>query len=321
MKILVVRFSSIGDIVLTSPVIRCIKQQITDVEVHFLTKTPFKTLLEHNPHIDRVITIDKEVTEVSSLLKEEAYDHLVDLHKNLRTNRLKAALKVPSTTFRKLNPEKWLMTNLKINRLPDAHIVDRYFEAVQKLNVQNDQEGLDFFSEGGSQNHAPFKNYIAIAIGGAHNTKRYPVDQMKEVVARLDQPIVLLGGKEDAGDGDAIAMVDGSRVFNACGKTSIQESALILKDANLVITNDTGMMHIAAAFRKKILSIWGNTIPEFGMTPYMPGDEKNAVILEEKGLSCRPCSKIGYEKCPKGHFKCMKAILPERLVKEARRLI
>jgi ADP-heptose:LPS heptosyltransferase len=143
-------------------------------------------------------------------------------------------------------------------------------------------------------------------IGAKHATKQLPLEKMQSVAQKFKMPVVLLGGKEDISRGGAIEKSFSSEVFNACGIFSLNQSAAIVKHSHHVISHDTGLMHIAAAFRKKIISIWGNTIPEFGMYPYMPSSPvQNNLMLEVKGLSCRPCSKIGFEKCPRGHFKCM----------------
>ena len=143
-KILVIRFSSIGDIVLTTPVLRCIRMQ-TGSEVHFLTKESFRSVVEHNPHVSRVHTIRKKVSEVLPALRSEGFDFVVDLHRNLRSWQVKSALGVPSKSFDKLNWEKWLLVNIGINRLPKLHIVDRYLAAAAPLGVQNDGLGLDYF--------------------------------------------------------------------------------------------------------------------------------------------------------------------------------
>ena len=137
MKILVVRFSSIGDVVLTTPVLRCIKQQIKGVELHFLTKQTFKNVIENNIYIDKLYSMQDKLSEVIPDLKKENYDYIIDLHHNLRTFKLKLALGKKTFAFNKLNPEKLLMVNFKINRLPQMHIVDRYFETVQSLGVTN----------------------------------------------------------------------------------------------------------------------------------------------------------------------------------------
>jgi ADP-heptose:LPS heptosyltransferase len=308
-KILIIRFSSIGDIVLTTPVIRCLKKQL-NAEVHYLTKSSFKGMLNNNPYVDKVHTIDKEISkELIAELKAENFDFVADLHHNLRTLRLKNALNTPSKSFPKYNIQKWLLVNLKIDRMPKIHIVDRYMETVSTLGVVNDNEGLDYFIPENSRVNlsrlpeGQAKGYVGLVIGGQHATKMMPQTKLIEVCRNLSEPIVLLGGPEDSDRAEEIVQSVGTKVFNACGKFKLDESASLVQQANWIITHDTGLMHIAAAFKKRIVSVWGNTVPELGMYPYL-ADPKSKIV-EIKGLSCRPCSKIGYSKCPKGHFKCM----------------
>lgn len=313
-RYLIVRFSSIGDIVLTTPIIRCLKQQVPGCEVHYLTKKSFAGVLAGNPYIDQIYTIDKDISEVLPELHRNEYDQVIDLHHNLRTMMLKRKLKTDASSFNKLNLEKWLMVNLKINKLPKHHIVDRYFETVKELNVKYDGKGLDYFIDPKDEIQAGYlpiahqNGYVAIVIGAKHLTKVYPASKVAEVIRHLNQPVVLIGGKEDVSRGEEIISLSSNTdyIYNACGKYSLAQSASLVKNAKLVITNDTGFMHIAAAFNRNIVSVWGNTIPEFGMTPFLPeGSSSMNIILEVKNLNCRPCSKIGYDKCPKGHFKCM----------------
>lgn len=312
MKVLIIRFSSIGDIVLTTPVVRCIKQQLPDVELHYLTKPGFKQILEHNPYIDKVHTLGDSLTATAKQLKAERFNFIVDLHNNLRTHLLKAQLRRPSKAFYKMNLEKWLMVQLKVNKLSPLHIVDRYMAAAEPMGVVNDGAGLDYFiteqdkldiNQALPAEHT--KGYVALVIGAKHNTKKLPTHKLVELCQKLHYPIVVLGGPEDNAEGEAIAKA-GTHIYNACGSFSLAGSASLVAEAQLVIAHDTGLMHIAAAYKKTILSVWGNTIPEFGMYPYY-GDEKisGSTIFEVNGLKCRPCSKIGYEKCPKRHFNCM----------------
>lgn len=306
MKILIIRFSSIGDIVLTTPVIRCLKQQIDNVEIHYLTKPSFQSILKSNPYIDKLHLLDNKLSQTIENLKAQNFDYVIDLHNNLRTRIIKARLSVKSKSFDKLNLRKFLLVNFKLNTLPDLHIVDRYLETVSFLGVKNDGKGLDYFFNNDyelstliPQSH---QQYIALVIGAQHATKRLPVYKLIEICKAINTPIILLGGKEDSDRGEEIQLASGEHVFNACGKFSIDESAFLVKNAQYLISHDTGLMHIAAAFNKPIVSVWGNTVPEFGMYPYLVTHHK---IAEVKGLSCRPCSKIGYKKCPLGHFKCM----------------
>lgn len=311
-KILIIRFSSIGDIVLTTPVVRCLKQQLPDAEVHYLTKRSFKGIVEHNPFITKVHSIEKNVNEVIAELKSHNFDFVIDLHNNIRSLQVKTALGKPSSTFKKLNFKKWLLVNFKINKMPNQHVVDRYMQTLDKLGVKNDLQGLDYFiPEKDEVNVALFPKthqaeYIGFVIGAKHATKQLPVEKIIGICKQLNQPIVLLGGKEDIDNANIIEKAVGANIYNACGKFNLNQSASIIKQATKIITHDTGLMHIAAAFKKEIISVWGNTVPALGFSPYLPAIASK--MVEVKNLSCRPCSKIGYKKCPKGHFKCMMLI-------------
>ncbi len=305
-KILILRFSSIGDIVLTSPVIRCLKQQ-RDLEIHYLVKNSFKSILSGNPHIDSLFSFEKEPTELIKVLKEQSYDHIVDLHKNIRTKRLLRSLGRPYSNFPKKNIEKWLLVNFKIDRLPNLHIVDRYFEAVKGLGVENDHKGLEYFIP--KKDHVDLSSYdlkeyeyIAIGIGAAHATKSLPFSKLQELLNLIDQQVVLLGGEKEVSLANKL---EHANCVNLCGQLNINQSASIIAQSALLISADTGLMHIASAFKKKTVSIWGNTVPAFGMYPYYGDDKVENFRAEVNGLSCRPCSKIGYKKCPRGHFDCM----------------
>ena len=311
-KVLLIRFSSIGDIVLTSPLIRCLKIQSPETEIHYLTKKQNHSLLIANPYISKIWLFDENLSELIPDLKAQNFTFVVDLHKNVRSKYVRLKLGKPSTSFPKLNFRKWLLVNTKINLLPDIHIIDRYFYSLQKLGIRNDGKGLDYFipqaEEVDLSGLLPSyeADYIAFSIGGNHYTKVFPEDKIISVCKSLEKPVVLLGGKEDKDRGDRIAGQCGSSVINGCGIYTINQSASLIRQSAKVITNDTGLMHIAAAFRKHIISLWGNTVPAFGMYPYLPEKFcKNSSIMEVKNLSCRPCSKLGYERCPKHHFRCM----------------
>lgn len=338
MKILLIRFSSIGDIVLTSPVIRCLKNKFPHAELHFVTKPQFKLLVEHHPAIHTVHTLDGDIQQLVLKLLPEKFDLVIDLHKNFRSHYISALLRqafnsrVQIIRFSKLNIRKWLLTNFKINLLPDKSIVDRYFDGLKKIGVTNDGKGLDFFipeHQEVTKDDIPMSHmlgYIAFSIGGQHETKKMPVDKWIEICKQIDFPIMLLGGKEDAEKAALMCAHDPVKIYNACGKFSLLESAHLIKKARVVVTHDTGLMHIAAAFKKPIISIWGNTTPAFGMFPYYGSNNVHTHIapqltIVEKKLSCRPCSKIGYATCPKKHFNCMNQLSTPDLVQQIQRVI
>jgi ADP-heptose:LPS heptosyltransferase len=308
-KFLIIRLSSIGDIVLTSPLVRCLKKQVENVEIHFVTKCKYGDLLSGNPYIDKIHYLNDHFGVLLKELKSEKTDYIIDLHQNFRSFRIKQYLQVPTFSFNKLTLKKWLMVRFGINFLPGQHVVERYFRTVSSFNVFPDDKGLDYFIPEGQDfppDHLPdpFKNgYIAFIIGGTYATKRLPVEKITTICQAMHYPIILIGGKNETEISCAVSQNTGNHVLNLVGRTSIHESASLVRDANIVLTNDTGMMHIAAAFGKKILSFWGNTIPEFGMSPYRP--HPLSKVSEVEGLGCRPCSKLGYQKCPRRHFRCM----------------
>ncbi len=312
MKVLIIRLSSIGDIVLTSPVIRCVKKTHPTCVLHVLVKPSYHALFEANPYVDAIHHYEARTSLVQKL-KREKFDFVIDLQNNARTAYLRWRLGVRSGIVHKVNLEKWLLVNFKINLLPIAHVVDRYMNAARGIGVRNDGLGLDYFIPPDQEVHVDqlplthLNGYAALVIGGHHATKRLPLHKLNALVAQLPLPIVTLGGPEDQPLGEVLHQRYPLKVFNACGKFTIHQSASLLKRALVVITHDTGLMHIAAAFRKKIVSLWGNTVPAFGMTPYFGSSAPAAHnhIVEVQGLGCRPCSKLGFTQCPRGHFRCM----------------
>lgn len=307
-KFLIIRFSSIGDIVLTTPAIRCLRNKYPDSVIHFLTKKEFRGIVQTNPYLNKVLLLSDDLQVTIREIRAENYDSIIDLQHNLRSLKIKHGLKKKEFyPFSKLNVEKWIYTSFKLNILPEVHIVDRYIQAMDLLGVKNDGLGLDYFIPAEVElkgEDIPFSHsqgYIALVIGAAHNTKKLPVQKLVELVTGIRYPLILIGGKSDIKEANEISQSDPVKIYNACGKFSLDESADLIRKAKLVISHDTGMMHIAAAFKKYILSVWGNTVPSFGMTPYLTEFE----IFQVNKLWCRPCSKTGFEKCPLGHFKCM----------------
>lgn len=327
MKFLIIRLSSIGDIVLTTPVVRCLKTQLPDVEIHFLVKSLFKSTVVNNPYITKVHVLQEDWDQTILSLKNEKFDFVIDLQKSLRSYRIKTALKIPAFSYRKLNFRKLVFTKLKWNVMPrQNHVVDRYLKTVEPFGVYNDGAGLDYFiatNEEVSEKDIPASHhagYIAIVIGASFVTKKLPVYKLQELCAKIDHPVILLGGVEDATDGEEIKKTDEVKIYNACGKFSLNESADLLRRAKLVVAHDTGLMHIASALKKQVIAVWGSTTPSLGMYPYfganflahgitLPYDD-----VQVHKLWCRPCTKIGRTKCPQGHFKCMKSLPVDEVV-------
>jgi ADP-heptose:LPS heptosyltransferase len=302
-KLLVIRFSSIGDLVLTTPVLRAIKQQLDgDIELHVLTKKQYAGVLDGNPHVDRIHTMEKTVQEVLPQLLSERFDYIIDLHNNIRSRVVKRKLNCLSFTFKKYNIEKWLWVNFGINRMPQKHIVERYLDTLKAFGVKPDKHGLEYYitqtatiqeSELPQLMKSPF---IAFAVGAAHEGKRMSEHKLLEVCRSIRKPLVLLGGAEDKEIGNKLSAACGDKVFNACGMWTVHQSADAMRRAEMVIAGDTGMMHIAAALGKKIISLWGCTVPGLGMSAYKP--HPSSIIVEPAPRSrfrfrSRPCSKLG----------------------------
>ena len=316
-KVLIIRFSSIGDIVLASPVFRCVKQQLPNAEVHFLSKKSFKVVTEANPYIDKFFYLDGELADLIDTLDKEHYDYVVDLHKNYRTFIIKLALKCKSFTYKKQSIAKFLLTKLHINLMSGRHITDRCLDTVLPLGIVNDGKGLDYFIPKDihiTVHDLPTTHqfgYVAIVIGASYYTKKLPTHKLQELCTQIDYPIVLIGGKEDADEGGEIAKIAPFKIYNACGKFSLHESVWLVKESKLVISHDTGLLYIACAFRKKVFAIWGGTSPKLDVEPYYYTNDlgiqvntlyKNYIVPK---LSCQPCSNFGTDTCPKKHFKCM----------------
>lgn len=324
-KILVIRLSSIGDIAWTSPVIRCLKKQLPDVQLHYCTKIQYKSLVEANPYIDKLHVLDASLEDLIQELKHENFDYIVDLHKNIRTFIIKLRLRVPSSSYNKLWIQRFLYTNFQIDFMPNCHVVDRYMGAVAPLGVHNDDAGLDHFIpekdevETGWLPETHQHGYVVYVIGGTGYTKILPFDKMVELCDRINRPIVLVGGKEDFEKGEElvqffsrseaslpfeeglVALNKKTVIFNGCGKFNLNQSASLVREADYVFGHDTGLTHIAAAFKKDVFSIWGGTVPN-NFYPY----GTKFYLLENKNLHCRPCSKSGRSQCPRKHFRCMK---------------
>lgn len=315
MRLLFIRFSSIGDIVFTTPAIRCTKLQIPNAEIHFLTKLSMKSVTEANPHIDQFHYFDNNLSALIRQLKEIQFDYIIDLHNNFRTFKIKKALGVPALTYQKLSIQKFLLTKWHLNWMPQRHIADRCLDTLKSLGVVNDGKGLDHFVPSNvtlSAKEIPTAHqagYVAFVIGASYDTKKLPLDQLQKLCHLIPYPIVLIGGKEDAAIGEQVASVNPIKIYNACGKFNLHESALLVQQSKTVLSHDTGFLYVACAYQKKTVAIWGATSPALEVEPYYPQDldlhdmYTNAIV---PGLSCQPCSNYGTPICPQGHFACMR---------------
>jgi heptosyltransferase-2 len=312
MRLLFIRFSSIGDIVLTTAAIRCAHNQIPGVEIHFLTKKSMQDLVASNPYIHQCHYLDNDLEATIAELKKIEFDYIIDLHHNLRSWKIKKVLGVKAFSYQKLSVKKLLLAKLHINLLPKTHVCERYINTLKYFKVVNDGKGLDYFFP---NNHSftaanlPTSHqagFVAFVIGASYFNKKMPVAKWIQLAEKINWPIVLIGGKEDQTDANLITASNTNSIYNACGKYSIEESASIIQMSKLVVAHDTGFLHVAAAFKKPSITIWGATSPALQFEAYYPSENTpahfNSLVPH---LNCQPCSKQGSGQCPQGHFACM----------------
>ncbi len=318
-RLLVIRLSSIGDVVLTTPLVRRLRAKFPNAEIHFLTKPAFAPLVLYNPNLTKVFAPE-------TFNKASFYDICIDLQHNGHSAQLRPHA---HTTFRyrKENWKKFLLVNFKVNLYSGyTSTAERYINAVAPLGLADDNEGCEIFLDDASKAFAakqveqnsnrPKPPVLAVAYGARHFTKRFPAERFSSVLNRLLEKyaleIWLLGGKEDSTIGEEIyrSIAQKERVKNFAGTCSLLESAALIEHADAMLCNDTGLMHIAAAFQKPIVALFGSSVAEFGFLPYRSPHS----ILEVKNLTCRPCSHIGRDRCPEKHFRCMTDIDDERII-------
>ena len=307
-KILVIRLSSMGDIVLTTPIVRCLNKQL-NTEIHFLTKKEYVCLLDNNPYIHQIHVYNKDYSN----LKNIRFDKIIDLQNNFKSFKLKFFLGVKSVSFKKLNLERWLLIHFNINFMPNKHIVDRYFDTVLNLGVSNDHKSVDYFIKKEKPKIYKFKNkYLCWSLSASHENKKLSTKQIIETINKIQEKIdvVFIGGQKENNQAEEIIKLNtnlkNKDVYNFCG-LSINESAVIIKDCKLFFTNDTGMMHIASSFNKCMISFWGCTKPVLGFSPYVNENSKMLISSSRKN----PCSKHG-KSCKKSK-SCIKSISSEEI--------
>ena len=310
LKILIVRFSSIGDIVLTTPVIRSLKNQLK-AEVHFLTKYQYHSIVVSNSNLDKVFYLSDSFLQTLKDLRSENYDYIIDLHNNPRSQFL-LTLGVPIKRYSKSNFKKFIYMNFGINYLNTEHVVDRYMKTLDFLDIKNDGKGLDYFISNDTQVAFDInQDFIAWSIGGSKIQKKLSIEQISQVCLKINLPIILLGGEKEKLEAEqVITNCSAKKIYNLCGKLSLDQSALIIKHCMMLLSNDTGLMHIGAAFNKNIISFWGCTKPDMGFSPYT-SKARSIEILSDK--SKKQCSKHG-SSCRFTKDGCVKLINSEKIL-------
>lgn len=317
MKLLVIRFSSFGDIILTTPVLSAIKTKYPSASIDYLVMDKFADAISGNPHIDHLLLFEKKrhqgligLARFARRLRQNNYDQVIDLHAKLRSILLCYWIGIPLFRYRKRRLLKTLGVKLRLIRYQvDDTIVNNYFTAVKHLGVRPTKEKLRFdYSVEDAAGAADFDNFIILAPGAANATKKWPKEYFAQLGRLLEEKVVIVGGFEDANDGEEICRQIGPNCRNMAGKLSIKQSGALIARAKYIVCNDSGPFHIARGVGTKAFVFFGPTDP--GMFCY-----DQAAILIYAGLTCSPCSLHGDRKCPLGHFNCMRRLAPYKVLK------
>ncbi len=318
-NLLIIRLSSLGDILLTTAFIRSLKEQYPSINIDFLLRQQYEDTLKYSPHLRKLYVVRDNYEEIAETISQNKYDLIIDLQNNLRSHKLSAKNKAKKLRFKKHDIEKFLLVKFKFNRMKDLpQIPVRYSQTLNGFHL--DDKGLEIsLPEGIKSKLKKDGNYIALAPGSRHFTKMWPEYYYIYLCKMLlvnDFKVVLLGGKSDKDICEEISKLL-PKTINLCNDDDILQTVAHMKKCMAVVCNDSGLMHAACAAGVPVLTFLGSTVKEFGFTPY---NNKN-LILENNSLSCRPCSHIGRSECPKTHFDCMKEITPQIAFKNINLLI
>lgn len=343
-KTLIVRLSSIGDIILMSPLIRALRRRFPQGHLDVLVKAAYADLVRYNPHVSRLIEFPDSgdlgtLLSFRHLVHNAGYDLVVDIHDSLRSRVLcfgsRSVVRINKRKLARFALVRW---KLKLSRLSGGFppVAERYLETVKCFGVEDDGGGLDLFVPPEIEERMAMRlkseglerggSVIGVAPSARHNTKMWGGDRFAKAAAALAKQhgstVMLFGGKDDVQRCAEVAREIASRalevrVINLAGHTSLLEAAAVMDYCRVVLCNDSGLMHIAAARKRKVVAIFGSTVKELGFFPY----RTESIVVENAGLPCRPCSRIGLQSCPKRHFRCMNDITVEEVVESARGLM
>lgn len=289
-KVLVIRFSAIGDIVLSTPVFKALHQ--AGYEVHWLVKDKFQFVLKNTAFIDQVHTFPLTQETIKELKKED-FDYIIDLQNNFKSFKIKRLLKRPTSSVRKLNWEKLVLVRLGKDLLKEERsIVKRYLATLEPLQIDIQSNNKRIYFPQKEYLLPQQQPYIAWVLGATYEGKKIHQDTILKTIQQNPQKhFVFLGGPSEERIGIELHQQSTHNTTNLCGKTSLEEAAFLMQKAQMVITNDTGLMHIASATDTPIISLWGCTSPLLGMGPHLPAE--GSVVIEPLNRKKRPCSKLG----------------------------
>jgi len=333
-QILIVRLSSIGDIILTTPLVRAVRKAYPDATIRFVIKKQFADLMRNNPNINELIVYDKEIgiNQTIASINEKPIDWMIDIHRNIRSQLLRWKINPKHySTYSKLIIPRSLLIHTKINSYskPIKPVFLRYFDAVKKFNVAYDDLGTEIYSTSADEVSTiekaanaglySFDDMVAICPAASFKNKQWPTSYFIETATYLlskNRNLVLLGGPKDVDLCNEIKHALDDKATTLAGKLSLLESAIILKNSKFAICNDSGMMHLAQSQKTPVIAIFGPTVEELGYFPL----KTNAYVLENN-TNCRPCTHNGLNYCPKKHFKCMINSSPSQMIDLIQKLV
>jgi len=336
-KILILRLSSIGDILLATPLIRALWKRFPEAQIDFVVKSQFAELLRTNPHLNKLYSLDTKkgrsaLKKLRQTLRGQRYDLVVDIHNNFRSGCLRRQKSARIVKLRKYKVQRFFLVKLGWNfyrQITPVH--QRYLDTVAGFGVYDDGQGLEFFPDQETQKEIdvllnqkgrqPGRLFICIAPGASRETKRWPAERFavaaKKLILEAGAQILFLGDAKDAELTAAInERLDGAGI-DLAGKLTLMQSACALNRVDMALTNDSGLMHLSTALGKPTLAIFGSTVRELGFFPVGP----QTAVVENKNISCRPCTHIGRRRCPEKHFRCMMDIPPNAVFDAATTLL
>lgn len=331
LRILAIRFSSIGDILLTTPLLRAIRARYPAAHLAFLTKEQFAPLMSDNPRLNQVITLGpgESLGGLAGRLRSERFSHVLDLHRSLRTRGLRLLVPARWSGYRNHRLAREALIRTKRNLYPrDIPVPERYFDAARRLDVHPVGEPPEFFLNAEALANArawlaarsdQASPLVAVAPGAAHNTKRWPVEYWRALVEKLvarDFRVIVVGGAEDRAIAEQVTAAGGGRALNAAGEFGLQGTGALIANSRLLVSGDTGVMHMATGVNTPVIALFGPTVRAFGFFPYT----RRAVVLE-RDMDCRPCTAWGTERCPLGHHRCLREILADEVEEVVLRMV
>jgi lipopolysaccharide heptosyltransferase II len=339
-RILIIRFSSLGDVLLATPLVRLLREKYPNSRIDFLVRQEYSEMVRFNPNLTSVIEFDTKMgflalRNLMKSIKEQKYDVILDLHHSLRSRYLTFGLAwnpfSRSTVYgiRKNQFIRFLLVKFKINLYRKIYgriipVWEKYIQTVGAMGVKVDDGHLDLYLtvEIDKQLAEKLRNwhirdYVVMAPGAKHFTKRWPAEYFTKLVLEIHRmynlPTLFVGSEEEIKIvKEILSEVPRNVGYSLAGKLSILQTADAIRRAKLVVSNDSGLMHVAAAMQKPLIAIFGSTVEELGFYP----NSINAQVLENSGLYCRPCSHIGRDSCPEKHFRCMKEISPDQVMEK-----